>query len=331
MKIAVLGAGSWGTALAIHAGGIGHEVRLWARDFEHAKQLQESRKNARYLPDGVLNERIHVTSVLSQALKDVDIVQFAIPLQATREFVTANANDLPKALWIGTSKGIESATGKFEHEILRESSPSFSSERYAALSGPTLAAEIALGMPTSAVMASANEETSRQLQIALSSEKLRLYRSADVIGVEFAGAMKNVIALAAGMVDGMGFGANTKGTLITRGLAELARLGAAVGGERKTFMGLSGMGDLATTCMSSRSRNRTVGEFIGRGDSLDLALKKTGQVAEGVWTARAALELGRKHNVSVPITEGVCAVLEGKLTAQDAVRGLMERELKEED
>lgn len=331
MKIAVLGAGSWGTALAMHAGGIGHDVRLWARDAGHAKELQASRKNVRYLPDGNLNERVLVTAELSRALDDADIVQFAIPLQATREFVSQHASELPHALWIGTSKGIESATGKFEHEILRESSPSFSIERYAALSGPTLAAEIALGMPTSAVIASANVETSRQLQIALSSEKLRLYRSADVIGVEFAGAMKNVIALAAGMVDGMGFGANTKGTLITRGLAELARLGAAVGGERKTFMGLSGMGDLATTCISARSRNRTVGEYIGRGDSLDVALKKTGQVTEGVWTARAALELGRKHNVSVPITEGVCAVLEGKVTAQDAVRGLMERELKEED
>ncbi|MCB1059531.1 MAG: NAD(P)-dependent glycerol-3-phosphate dehydrogenase [Calditrichaeota bacterium] len=331
MKIAVLGAGSWGTALAIHAGGIGHEVRLWARDSAHAKLLQESRRNTRYLPDGNLNDRIFVTSDLERAVANADILEFAVPLQATRQFVSQYAGVLPKALWIGTSKGIESATGKFEHEILKESSPNFSSERYAALSGPTLAAEIALGMPTSAVIASTNEETSRDLQLALSSEKLRLYRSRDVIGVEFAGAMKNVIALAAGMVDGMGFGANTKGTLITRGLAELSRLGAAVGGERKTFMGLSGMGDLATTCISARSRNRTVGEFIGRGESLEAALKKTGQVAEGVYTARAALELGLKRDVSVPITEGVCAVLEGKLTAPDAVRGLMERELKEED
>jgi len=331
MKIAVLGAGSWGTALAIHAGGLEHDVRLWARDARHANELETTRKNARYLPEGVLGERIGVTSKLDQALAQVDVISFAIPLQSMREFVATHATVIPRAMWIGVAKGIEVKTGKFEHDILQESSPNFSNETYAALSGPTLAAEVALGMPTSAVIASTSDETSKVLQLALSSERVRLYRSTDVVGVEFAGAMKNVIALAAGMVDGMGYGANTKGTLITRGLAELARLGNAVGGERKTFAGLSGLGDLATTCMSLRSRNRAVGEFIGRGDTLEVALKKTGQVAEGVWTARAALQLGRRYDVSVPITEGVCAVLEGKLTAKEAVRGLMERELKEED
>lgn len=331
MKIAVLGAGSWGTALAIHVGGLGHEVRMWARNPALANELQASRRNAKYLPDVILNEQTVVSSNIAECVEAVDVILFAIPLQVLREFVVENADDLPPAKWIGTAKGIEAASGKFEHDILNESARHFSIENYAALSGPTLAAEIAMGMPTSAVIASKSESTGRELQSAMSSDRLRLYRSADVIGVEFAGAMKNVIALAAGMVDGMGYGANTKGTLITRGLAELARLGEAIGGERKTFVGLAGMGDLTTTCMSPRSRNRQVGEYIGRGDSLEVALKKTGQVAEGVWTARAALEMGRKHNVNVPITEGVCAVLEGKLTVRDAVRGLMERQLKEED
>jgi len=331
MKIAVLGAGSWGTALAIHAGGLGHEVTLWARDSLHANELQASRRNMRYLPDAMLPVNVSVTAVLEEAVNAVDVILFAIPLQAMREFVLLYADELPRAKWVGTSKGIEAASGKFEHEILSETAANYSANDYAALSGPTLAGEIVLGMPTSAVIASKHENTCKELQSVLSSERLRLYRSSDVIGVEFAGAMKNVIALAAGMVDGMGYGANTKGTLITRGLAELARLGSAIGGERKTFVGLSGMGDLTTTCMSPRSRNRQVGEYIGRGDTLDTALHKTGQVAEGVWTARAALELGHKHNVSVPITESVCAVLEGKRTAKEAVRGLMERQLKEED
>lgn len=331
MKIAVLGAGSWGTALAIHAGSLGHDVMLWGREPEVVKDMRASRRNTHFLPDGVLPNNLAVTGDLREALDGVEVYLLVIPLQFVRGFVEAQGNQFPNSYCVGTAKGIEATTGMLEHEILRESLPYFDTMKYAALSGPTLAAEVALGMPTSAVIASASEETSSVLQSALSSEKLRLYRSTDVVGVEFAGAMKNVIALAAGMVDGMGYGANTKGTLITRGLAELARLGHAVGGERKTFVGLSGMGDLATTCMSPRSRNRQVGEYIGRGDSLDEALRKTGQVAEGVWTARAALELGRKHNVSVPITEGVCAVLEGKLTAREAVRGLMERQLKEED
>ncbi len=331
MKVAILGAGSWGTALAIHAGRLGHEVTVWARDSLLAQAVEQERMNAKYLPRLHLPHTVHVTSRLEESMSQSEIVYFAIPMQETREFVQRNDSQLSDVIWVGTAKGIESGTGKLEHEILGESAGNFSLNRYACLSGPTLAAELAMGMPTSAVIASKSEETARTIQSAFSSEQLRLYRSSDVRGVEFAGAMKNVIALAAGMVDGMGFGANTKGTLITRGLTELSRLGEAIGGDRKTFMGLSGLGDLATTCMSPRSRNRTVGEFIGRGDTLSEAMHKTGQVAEGVWTARAAFELGIKHGVATPITAGVCAVLEGKLSARDAVRGLMERELKEED
>jgi len=331
MRIAIIGAGSWGTALAIHAATLGHDVRLWSREREVVSEIQASRTNARYLPEGKLPENIQGTGDLSSAVRDCDAFMLVIPLQFVRGFLHEFGNQLPQRYCVGTAKGIEAATGKLEHEILHEVLPHFEMSQYAALSGPTLAGEVALGMPTSAVVASENEETSKALQQALSSERMRLYRSSDVRGVEFAGAMKNVIALAAGMVDGMGYGANTKGTLITRGLAELARLGSALGGERKTFAGLSGLGDLTTTCMSPRSRNRSVGEFIGRGDTLEEALRKTGQVAEGVWTARAALDLGRKHGVTVPITEGVCAVLEGKVSAREAVKGLMERQLKEED
>ncbi len=331
MKIAVLGAGSWGTALAIHAGGLGHEVTLWAREANIVNDMRTTRRNSYFLPDGLLPDSVLATGDIAEALDDVEVFLLVVPLQFLRGFVKEHGDMFPDSYCVGTAKGIEATSGKLGHEILYETMPSFDRMKYAALSGPTLAAEVALGMPTSAVIASESEIASKTLQSALSSEKMRLYRSTDVTGVELAGAMKNVIALAAGMVDGMGYGANTKGTLITRGLAELARLGCAIGGERKTFVGLSGMGDLTTTCMSPRSRNRQVGEYIGRGDSLETALHKTGQVAEGVWTARAALELGHKHNVSVPITEGVCAVLEGKVTAREAVRGLMERQLKEED
>ncbi|NUO18247.1 NAD(P)-dependent glycerol-3-phosphate dehydrogenase [bacterium] len=331
MKIAILGAGSWGTALAIHAGGLGNNVRLWAREPEIVYNIKATGRNTRFLPEGILPDTVEATNDLEAALDSAEVYLLVIPLQFVREFVKAQGHLFPDAYCVGTAKGIESSTGKLEHEILMETMPDFEPMKYAALSGPTLAGEVAMGMPTSAVIASASEETSSAMQRVLSSDRLRLYRSSDVIGVEFAGAMKNVIALAAGMVDGMEFGANTKGTLVTRGLAELSRLGSAVGGERKTFAGLSGMGDLVTTCISPRSRNRQVGEYIGRGATLEEALRRTGQVAEGVWTARAALELGRKHNVSVPITEGVCAVLEGRLSAKDAVRGLMERQLKEED
>lgn len=331
MKIAILGAGSWGTALAIHAGKHEQDVKLWARDRDHARELDDRRVNERYLPGIEIPESVRATAEFAEAVDACDVVFFAVPTQELRSFLANFGARIPRGIWVGTAKGIEASSKKFEHELLGECAQNFDLQRYAALSGPTLAAELAMGMPSSAVIASATEETSKVLQRELSSERLRLYRSNDVIGVEFAGAMKNVIALAAGMVDGIGYGANTKGALITRGLTELSRLGEAVGGERKTFMGLSGLGDLATTCMSPRSRNRTVGEYIGKGESLDAALRKTGQVAEGVYTARAAFELGIRHSVAVPITSGVCAVLEGKLTARDAVRGLMERELKEED
>ncbi|MBK8130487.1 MAG: NAD(P)-dependent glycerol-3-phosphate dehydrogenase [bacterium] len=331
MRVTVIGAGSWGTALAIHAAALGHDVRLWARESDLVAEMRATKRNLRYLPEGRWSENLTPHDDMREALADAEVVVLSIPLQFVRSLLQQYGALVPACYCVGTAKGIETATGKLEHEIVHEVLPGLDMTRYAALSGPTLAAEVALGMPTSAVVASNDEATRKILQQALSSEKLRLYRSADVLGVEFAGAMKNVIALAAGMVDGMGYGANTKGTLITRGLAELARLGEALGGARKTFMGLSGLGDLTTTCMSPRSRNRSCGEFIGRGDSLAVALEKTGQVAEGVWTARAALDLGRKHGVSVPITEGVCAVLEGTVSAKDAVRGLMERQLKEED
>ncbi|MCB9357279.1 MAG: NAD(P)-dependent glycerol-3-phosphate dehydrogenase [Calditrichaeota bacterium] len=331
MKVAILGAGSWGTALAIHAARVGNDVVLWARDRNQAKSIRQAQENARYLPGQMFPAGVAVTSEFESAISRCELLILAIPLQSVREFVKSYGDNLPRVICIGTAKGIEAGSGLLEQEILSECLRGFDAELYASLSGPTLAAELAMGMPTSAVIASQSEGTAQIIQREFSSEVLRLYRSTDVRGVEFAGAMKNVIALAAGMIDGISYGSNTKGALITRGLAELSRLGEAIGGDRKTFMGLSGLGDLATTCMSPRSRNRTVGEHIGRGESLENALRKTEQVAEGVWTARAAFELGIKHKVATPITAGVCAVLEGKLSARDAVRGLMERELKEED
>jgi glycerol-3-phosphate dehydrogenase (NAD(P)+) len=327
----VLGAGSWGTTLAALFARQGHEVSIWAREREIVEEINTSHRNSRFQPQLELPEDLHAFSERDAAIQDRDVAVLSVPLQFLRGVLKETQHLLTHQILVGTAKGIEQQTGKLSQEICADEILSFDAERYAALSGPTIAIEVAAGLPTSAVIACAHEATSAKLQAAFSSRVMRLYRSKDLHGVEFAGAMKNVIALAAGMCDGMRLGVNAKGTLITRGLAELSRLGEALGGQRKTFSGLSGMGDLVTTCVSEHSRNRRVGEYIASGMQLEDALEKTGQVAEGVWSAEAASVLGERHAVSVPITDAVCAVLSGKMSAREAVQSLMERALKEED
>lgn len=310
---------------------IGHRVAVWEFDKAQADLLIATRRNERFLPGYIIPEGIRITSDLRAALADCDICLLTVPTQTCRS-VLRNVRKLPKdTMVVSLMKGIERESLARVSEICADELNEFDQKRFAAISGPTIAPEIASGLPTSAVVASCSRGTSEAIQHEFSSRELRLYTTEDVVGVELAGALKNVIALAAGMCDGMGLGFNAKGALLTRGIAEITRLGVAKGGLRPTFAGLSGMGDLVTTCFSPQSRNRTVGERIGRGEPSKDVLSKMVMVAEGVWTAQAALDLARKHNVEMPITAAVCSVLEQGKDPRAAVGELMARNLKAED
>jgi glycerol-3-phosphate dehydrogenase (NAD(P)+) len=310
---------------------IGHRVSLWEFDEAQAERVAATRQNERFLPGYVIPQSVFITSDLQAALTDPQICLLAIPMQTSRS-VLRNVRALPRdTVVVSLMKGIERETLSRVSEICTAELENFAIERYAAVSGPTIAPEVAAGLPTSAVVASSWPETGGFVQREFSTRELRLYTSDDVVGVELAGALKNVIALAAGMCDGMGLGYNAKGALLTRGIAEITRLGVALGGVRQTFAGLSGMGDLITTCFSPHSRNRTVGERIGRGATLSDVLRNMVMVAEGVWTARAALDLAQKFGVEMPITAAVCGVLEQGKDPRAAVGELMRRNLKAED
>ncbi len=331
MNIAILGAGNWGTTFALLARQAGHRVALWEFDAEQATRVRESRENTKYLPGYVIPSDILVTSSLPEALADAEIVLLSVPAQHCRNVLFECAQELPaQAILLSLVKGIEQQSLNRISEIAQQELPTLVAAHFAVLSGPTIAPEVAAGLPTSAVVASSSAQTAQTIQQSFSTPAFRLYTSEDVIGVELAGALKNVIALAAGICDGMKLGANAKGTLVTRGLVEITRLAETLGGKRATFSGLSGLGDLVTTCTSGQSRNRTVGERIGRGESLDHILADMVMVAEGVWTARAAQELARRCNVSVPITDAVCSVLFEHKSPQVAVSELMLRSLKSE-
>ncbi len=331
MKVTILGAGNWGTTFAIHAHRSGHEVTLWEFDAEQAKAVAAVRENRKYLPGYAVPPGIRVTTELRSALSETELILAAIPAQSFRALLRMNG-DFPKGIaLVSLMKGIEQESLARMSEICSQELQNFASEHFAVLSGPTIAAEVAAGMPTSAVVASYSIQTAEAVQRAFSTHEFRLYTSADVIGVELAGALKNVIALAAGICDGMNLGYNTKGTVVTRGLVEMTRLGEALGGNRATFVGLSGLGDLVTTCSATQSRNRTVGERIGHGEHLKDILNDMVMVAEGVWTARAAQQLARQHRIEVPITDAVCSVLFDDKSPRDAVRELMVRTLKSEN
>lgn len=331
MNVAILGAGNWGTTFALLAHQAGHRVALWEFDAEQVVRVRESRKNAKYLPGYAIPPDVLVTSLLAEALQNAEIVLLAVPAQQCRSVLHQGSHSLPEqAFLVSLVKGIEQQSLNRISEVTLQEVPTLAAERFAVLSGPTIAPEVAAGLPTSAVVASTSTQTAQTTQQSFSTPAFRLYTSDDVIGVELAGALKNVIALAAGICDGMKLGANTKGTLVTRGLVEITRLAEALGGKPATFSGLSGLGDLVTTCTSGQSRNRTVGERIGRGEVLDRILADMIMVAEGVWTARAAQELARRYNVSVPITDAVCSVLFEQKSPQIAVSELMLRTLKSE-
>ena len=328
---AVLGAGSFGTCLAILLAEKGCNVELWARDPKLADAINRHHRNPRYLSDFRLPDSVHATGSLETALRGKEVVLSVIPSHGVREVWSQALRYVePDALIISASKGIEVGSGKLVSQILEDVLPVELCERLVVVSGPSFAREIAERRPTGASVACRNESFAIAAQAILSSPIFRCYSSTDVIGVELGGALKNVIAIAVGCVDGMELGLNTRAALITRGLAELTRLGAHLGANPVTFLGHSGVGDLVLTCTGDLSRNRGVGLEIGRGRPVEEVLGGLTQVAEGVRTTLSAYELSRKHGVDMPITEETYLVLyEGK-NPQIAMRDLMHRQLRSE-
>lgn len=325
--IAILGAGSWGTTLAAHLVTAGHEVRLWGRDAGELERIGVDRENRKFLPGIRLPDGIKVRPELEEALRDAEYTFFVVPSQAVRSVAAAVRATGVGGIPVSASKGLELGTLRRMTEVLSES---LGDAAAVVLTGPSHAEEVARGVPTSIVAACVDEERARRVQVLLSTTRFRVYTNDDVAGCEIGGALKNVIAIAAGVCDGLGFGDNTKGALLTRGLAEIGRLGVAMGGRKETFFGLTGMGDLIATAMSRHSRNRHVGERLGRGESLEQILGAMVMVAEGVNTARAARDLGRVRGIELPITDQVCAVLLEKRNPGDALLALMTRDLKRE-
>ncbi len=330
-QIAVIGAGAWGTALAWHLASRGARVRLWAFEPEVVASIGATRINERYLPGLALPAQIEATASLEEAGHGCEWVLFAVPSHAARAILVKLAPMLQEPVPIvSATKGIEEGSFKLMTQIMEEVLPQSCHESLAVLSGPSFATEVARGLPTAATLAGRRDEVVANLQQALMGPGFRIYRSADPIGVQLGGALKNVIAVAAGIVDGLGLGANARAALITRGLAEMVRLGAAMGADPRTFYGLSGIGDLVLTCTGELSRNHTVGVRLGRGESLDAILGTLSAVAEGVRTSRAAMGLADRHGVEMPIVREVHAVLFGGKPCRQAVADLMERSAKAE-
>jgi glycerol-3-phosphate dehydrogenase (NAD(P)+) len=328
-RVTVLGAGSWGTALAVHLGRIGHEVRLWARDPSLASDIAERRANAVYLPDISLPDTVTVTDSMAEALDGNELIVSAIPSHGCRAVVRAAAPFVsPRATIVSATKGIEAETLLRMSEVIAEELRS--GPAIVVLSGPSFAIEVAKQLPTAVLAASDNPRAIEMVQEEFRSPSFRLYGSADVVGVELVGALKNIIAIAAGVVEGLGLGHNALAALITRGLAEISRLAAAAGGRRETPSGLSGLGDLVLTCTGSLSRNRHVGIELARGRHLHEILASMKMIAEGVNTTSAALALGARHGVELPIATQMAAVLEGRSDVRTAVEALMLRPQRHE-
>jgi glycerol-3-phosphate dehydrogenase (NAD(P)+) len=321
---AVLGAGSWGTALAIHLARAGHDVRLWARDGVLAEAVAQARENAAYLPGIPLPRQIDVTGSLADGVSGCGVVIVAVPSHGLREVVRAAAPHLHRgATIVSATKGLESGTFRRMSEVIGEEADA--SHPVVVLSGPSFAIEVARELPTAVVAASSDPHATGRIQEELRAPYFRLYGSSDVAGVEIAGAMKNVIAIAAGVVEGSGLGHNALAALITRGLAEIARLAVEAGGRRETLAGLSGLGDLVLTCTGGLSRNRHVGVELARGRSLDEIVAGMRMVAEGIRTTSAAVALGRHYNIELPIVTQMAAVFEGRSSVRAAVEALMLR------
>ena len=329
--IAVIGAGSWGTTLADLLAKKGHAVTLWAYEPELVLEMRSSRENSLFLPGIQLHEKLRFTNDLEEAYAGCTMVLCVVPSQLVRRVMVDSLPYLPPdAVLVSASKGIELDTLAVVSEIYREICPPELFARFAALSGPSFAREVAQEMPTAVTVASESEEVARRVQQAFSSSFFRVYRNTDLVGVELGGAIKNVIAIAAGISDGLGFGSNTRAALITRGLAEMTRLGIAMGAQAATFAGLAGMGDLVLTCTGDLSRNRSVGLKIGQGRQLSEILGEMRMVAEGVKTTESAYNLARKMGVEMPIIEQMYQMLYQDKPAREAVLELMTRNPKAE-
>lgn len=330
-RIAVIGAGSWGTALGIIAGRAGHQVRLWSRNVEVVEAINVRRVNSVYLAQHEIPQGVEATNELSEALSDAELVLLAAPSHVTRELLVRMLPDLKREMiFVSATKGIEIETGKRISEVVRDIVAERFEPRFVCLSGPSFAQEVTAGHPTAVVAASEHLEDACRVQAELSFQNLRVYTNTDVVGTEIGGSVKNVMAVAAGMVAGLGLGTNSVAALITRGLAEMARFALAQGARVETLMGLAGMGDLVLTCTGGLSRNRYVGQELGKGRSLEEIVSGMHEVAEGVKTTLAVHRLAQKLNVEMPITNEVHAVLyEGKKAA-DAAGELMVRPLRNE-
>lgn len=325
----MIGSGSWGTALAVHLARVGHAVTLWARDPALVTEMGQRQANPVYLPDVVFPAGLTPTGELAGTLPDASVVVVAVPSHGVRGVARQMAPHLrPGALVVSAVKGIEAQSLRRMTEVLSEELPAAGA--VAVLSGPSFALELASGFPTAVVVASTSGAAVDQVQNEFRSPALRLYGTSDVIGVEIGGSLKNTIAIAAGVVEGLGQGHNALAALITRGLAELTRLAVAMGGQRETLAGLAGLGDLVLTCTGGLSRNRHVGVELARGRSLAEIVASTKMVAEGVRTTEAALALGARHGVELPITEQMAQVLSGLKDPPEALRELMGRRQKAE-
>ncbi|HUI91446.1 MAG TPA: NAD(P)H-dependent glycerol-3-phosphate dehydrogenase [Chitinivibrionales bacterium] len=336
MNIAILGGGSWSIALSVLLAGKNHAVRMWEFDKNDAAMLARQREHPKKLPGIKIPPSVAVTNDIREALESAEYVLCVVPSQTTRNTCKTLVAAMDKASldkikgWIIASKGIECGTLKIMSEVLVDEIPGLSADRIVVLSGPSLAAEVSHGIPTTVVAASTNLDLAKIIQKEFSTHTFRIYTNTDVKGVELAASIKNVIALAAGICDGLGLGANTKGALLTRGMAEIVRLGIKMGAQEQTFFGLAGMGDLITTCTSTLSRNHTMGELIASGLSLKEALSRTIMVAEGVETARSVHELAKKYGIVMPISEEVYKVLFEGTPVKETIKNLMLREHRPE-
>ena len=325
--IGVLGSGSWGTALGVHLARTGHEVRLWARDAALVEQMASARANATYLPGIELPSALRPTSVLGDAVAGAAFVVMAVPSHGVRAVARAAGAFAPaECTLVSATKGLEADSMLRMSEVMRAECPGV--RDIVVLSGPSFAIELARELPTAMVAAGESSVAVEMIQAHFRSPALRLYGSSDVVGVEIGGALKNTIAIAAGVVEGLGLGHNALAALITRGLAELSRLAVGLGAQRDTLAGLAGLGDLVLTCTGDLSRNRQLGMALARGEALADILARTKMVAEGVLTTRAALALGERHGIELPITQEMSEVLAGRVEPQAAIRNLMGRKQK---
>lgn len=330
-QVAVVGAGSWGTTLANLLAKKGNDVRLWSYEADVTAEINDTGVNASYLPDVPLDDHLSATSELEEAVRGAAVVVSVSPSQHVRGVMTEAAGAMERdAVVVSASKGIETKTLETMAEVLEDALPERSHRALSFLSGPSFAAEVSHEQPTAVTVASRNGRVAKRIQQLFQTDYFRVYTSHDVVGVELGGALKNVMALAAGMAAGLGLGHNTRAALITRGLAEMSRLGVALGANPLTFAGLAGMGDLILTCTGDLSRNRTVGYQLGQGRTLDDILGEMRMVAEGVETTRAAHALAQQEGVEMPIVAEVHSVLFEERSPAEAVQNLMEREPKAE-